>query len=125
MGQRGVSYVAREFDRDELISRLETALAETVAATAPGVPTSGSRQVEGRPRPWAALMVERTTTAGSILMTGATGFIGGHMSRDCRPPEMDIRPLPRIALDRIGAGDNEAATLRGCIGVVHPRRALT
>ena len=43
MGRRGVSYAAREFDRDELISRLETALAETVAATAPGVPTSASR----------------------------------------------------------------------------------
>lgn len=43
MGQRGSSYAAREFDRDELISRLETALAETVAANATCTPRPASR----------------------------------------------------------------------------------
>ena len=64
-------------------------------------------------------MAERTTTAGSILMTGATGFVGGHMRHALQATGMDIQPLARIALDRIGAGEKEAATLRGCVGVVH------
>ena len=53
MGRRGASYAKREFDRDELISRFEGALAETLAAKAGCPGTAGNGSAQG------------TTTAGS------------------------------------------------------------
>jgi glycosyltransferase involved in cell wall biosynthesis len=47
MGRRGATYAAREFDRHELISRLESALAETVAAAGSGAAVTGSRSGAG------------------------------------------------------------------------------
>jgi glycosyltransferase involved in cell wall biosynthesis len=44
MGRRGANYAKREFDRDELIWRLETALAETVSVTETSIPTLANRR---------------------------------------------------------------------------------
>jgi nucleoside-diphosphate-sugar epimerase len=53
-----------------------------------------------------------------LAITGASGFVGGHLTRTLQDANVDVRLLDRGDLQQLSAGKDMAA-LRGCGGVIH------
>lgn len=60
-----------------------------------------------------------TARSAPVLLTGATGFVGGHLLTALEAAGMNVLSIDRQALDQIASGENLVASLRGSAGIVH------
>ena len=54
-----------------------------------------------------------------VVLTGASGFVGGHLARTLRTEGAEVRSFDRALLERVAAGEDVTASLRDSAGVIH------
>lgn len=64
-------------------------------------------------------MATPPASSASVLLTGATGFVGGHLLTMLEAAGTKVVCIDRRALDQLAAGESLAALMRGSAGVVH------
>lgn len=58
-------------------------------------------------------------TLAPVVLTGATGFVGGHLARALRADGVEVRSFDRAMLEKVAAGEDIEASLRDSAGVIH------
>lgn len=58
-------------------------------------------------------------TLSPVVVTGTTGFVGGHLARALRADGVEVRSFDRALLDKVAVGEDIAAGLRDSAAVIH------
>ena len=128
MGRRGANYAAREFSREraDFASRGHAGRnsLDGQSASCAGVSTGFASRATAK-ETGEHDGERRANTRAPVVLTGATGFVGGHLARALRADGAEVRSFDRSAAREGRRGRRRRGFAAGFGGSHTPRRART